>query len=109
VAQTEVAVGAQAPVFGAVDENGRQWHLDEALERSPRVLIFYRGDWWPYCNGQLVSYARKHEEFQKRGAEIIAICVDTPEQNKAMIDKLLLPLHILSDPEGERAIKPYGV
>jgi peroxiredoxin len=56
-----------------------------------------------------VSYARKYDEFQKRGAEITAISVDTPEQNKAMIGKLLLPFHVLSDPEGDRAIKPYGV
>jgi peroxiredoxin len=56
-----------------------------------------------------VSYARKYDEFQKRGAEITAISVDTPEQNKAMIDKLVLPFHLLSDPEGDRAIKSYGV
>jgi peroxiredoxin len=56
-----------------------------------------------------VSYARTYEEFQKRGAEITAISVDTPEQNRAIIDKLLLPFHLLSDPDGERAIKPYGV
>jgi peroxiredoxin len=56
-----------------------------------------------------VSYARKYSEFQSRGAEITAVCVDTPEQNRAMIQKLLLPFKILSDPEGERAIKPYGV
>ena len=54
-----------------------------------------------------MSYARKYDEFQKRGAEITAISVDTPEQNRAMIDKLLLPFHLLSDPEGQRAIKPY--
>jgi len=45
VAQTEVAVGVQAPVFAAPDENGQPWHLNEALERSAQVLIFYRGDW----------------------------------------------------------------
>lgn len=56
-----------------------------------------------------MSYARKYEELEKRGAEITAITVDTPEQNAAMIEKLLLPFHILSDPDGERAIKPYGV
>ena len=56
-----------------------------------------------------MSYARQYEKFQDRGAEITAISVDTPEQNKAMIDKLLLPFHILSDPDGERAIKLYGV
>jgi peroxiredoxin len=56
-----------------------------------------------------VSYARKYQEFQKRGAEITAISVDTPDQNKAMIDKLRLPFHLLSDPDGDRAIRPYGV
>ena len=56
-----------------------------------------------------MSYARKYTEFQNRGVEITAICVDTPEQNRAMIVKLLLPFRILSDPEGEQAIKPYGV
>lgn len=56
-----------------------------------------------------MSYARKYDEFQTRGAEITAVSVDSPEQNKAMIEKLLLPFHVLSDPEGDRAIKPYGV
>ena len=56
-----------------------------------------------------MSYARKYSAFQERGAEITAICVDTPAQNRAMIQKLLLPFKILSDPESERAIKPYGV
>jgi peroxiredoxin len=56
-----------------------------------------------------VSFARKYDEFEKRGAEVCAICVDSPDQNRAMIDKLLLPFSILSDPEGEFAIKRYGV
>jgi peroxiredoxin len=45
VAQTQVAVGAQAPVVAAPDENGELWHLSDALERAAQVLIFYRGDW----------------------------------------------------------------
>jgi peroxiredoxin len=56
-----------------------------------------------------VSFARKYDEFQNRGAGITAICVDSPEQNRAMIEKLLLPFKILSDTEGELAIKRYGV
>ena len=56
-----------------------------------------------------MSFARKYAEFQTRGAAITAICVDSPDQNRAMIDKLLLPFSILSDPEGELAIKRYGV
>ncbi len=35
--------------------------------------------------------------------------VDSPEQNRAMIEKLLLPFRILSDPDGDLAIKRYGI
>src|SRR6266536_5273843 len=66
-----MAVSARAPDFEAQDENGATWRLSEALQRAAQVLVFYRGD------------------------EITAICVDTLEPNRAMIDKLLLPFKIL--------------
>ena len=56
-----------------------------------------------------MSYARKYDQFQQRGAEVVGICVDSPDQNRAMIDKLILPFKVLSDPEGDRVIKPYGL
>ena len=36
------------------------------------------------------------------------ISVDSPEQNKAMVEKLILPFDLLSDPEGS-VIKQYDV
>ncbi len=54
------------------------------------------------------SYARHWERFQQGGLEVAAISVDGVEQNRAMVDKLLLPFPLLSDPEGE-VIKAYDV
>jgi peroxiredoxin len=45
VAQTDLTLGAEAPDFAAPDENGREWRLSDALQRSAQVLVFYRGDW----------------------------------------------------------------
>ena len=45
MADTDVAVGAQAPDFSAPDEQGRDWRLADGLARSAQVLVFYRGDW----------------------------------------------------------------
>jgi len=42
------------------------------------------------------------------GLQVVGIVVDPVENNAAMVDKLLLPFPILSDPEG-RVIKEYGV
>ena len=39
---------------------------------------------------------------------LAGISVDSVEQNAAMVDKLLLPFPLLSDPEG-RVIKDWGV
>ncbi len=53
--------------------------------------------------------AREYDQYTQRGATIAAIVIDMPEQNAAMVEKLALPFPILSDPDGERAIKPLGV
>jgi peroxiredoxin len=100
--------GQQMPNFELSDEEGSPFNLLEQLKEGPLVLVFYRGDWWPYCNGQLVSYARDHEEFDNRGVKLAAISVDPPSRNAAMVDKLDLPFRLLSDPKGE-LIKRLGL
>jgi peroxiredoxin len=56
----------------------------------------------------LASYARSWESFEDAGLQVAAICVDTVEQNHAMVEKLLLPFPILSDPDGV-VIQRWGV
>ncbi len=53
--------------------------------------------------------AREYAAYLERGATIAAIVIDAPEQNAAMVEKLGLPFPILSDPNGEGAIKPYNL
>ena len=48
------------------------------------------------------------ERFQAAGLGVVGICVDSVEQNQAMVEKLLLPFPILSDPDS-RVIREYGV
>lgn len=43
-----------------------------------------------------------------RGAMVAGVAVDSPGQNAAMVETLALPFPILSDPDGEVAIKPFG-
>src|SRR5215207_6743380 len=99
----ELDVGQKITYFELPDQQDYPWSLSGQLEMGPVMLIFYSGDWSPYCNGQLASYARKIEEFEKRGAQIAGISVDPPSNNASMVGKLLLPFPLLSDPEGELA------
>ena len=98
-----LGVGQKITYFELPDQQDYPWSLSGQLEMGPVVLVFYRGDWCPYCNGQLASYAREFEEFEDRGAQLAGISVDPPTNNAGMVGKLQLPFPLLSDPEGELA------
>ena len=98
---TEIRVGSKLADFELPDQQGYPWCLSGQLEEGPVVLVFYRGDWCAYCNGQLASYARELEEFERRGAQVVGISVDPPQNNARMVGKLRLPFPLLSDPRAE--------
>lgn len=104
----EVRVGSEIADFELPDQQGYPWCLSGQLEEGPAVLVFYRGDWCPYCNGQLASYARNSEQFERRGVQLAGISVDPPENSARMVGKLRLPFPLLSDPRGE-LIRRYGL
>jgi peroxiredoxin len=96
-------VGQKVAYFELPDQQDYPWSLSGQLELGPVMLVFYRGDWDPYCNGQLASYARQFEEFDERGIQVAGISVDPPSNNARLVGKLQLPFPLLSDPEGELA------
>jgi peroxiredoxin len=48
------------------------------------------------------------DRFEAEGVAVAAIVVDPEENNRAMVDKLLLPFPILSDPDA-RVIREWGL
>jgi peroxiredoxin len=48
------------------------------------------------------------DRFVAEGVDVAAIVVDPEENNRAMVDKLLLPFPILSDPES-RVIREWDL
>ncbi len=99
-------IGSPAPGAELLDEAGGPC----AIPRPGRstLLIFYRGDWCPWCNGQLASLARLEGGMEALGAEVVGVSVDPPERNRQMRTKLRLPFRLLSDPGGTGAIDRYG-
>ena len=104
----DLDVGQKVTYFELPDQLDYPWSLSGQLELGPVMLVFYRGDWDPYCNGQLASYARQFEGFERRGVQLAGISVDPPSHNANMVGKLQLPFPLLSDPEGELA-RLFGV
>lgn len=103
-----IATGEDAPNFDLPDGRGLPWSLSGQLESSPVVLVFYRGDWCPFANGQLATLARSHEQFERRGASVVGVSTDPPTANLVMRNKLLIPFTVLSDVRGDVAAS-YGL
>ena len=102
------SVGERVPYFELPDQQGYPWSLSGELEVGPVVLVFYRGDWCPYCNGQLATYARRFAEFERQGVRVAGVSVDPPDYSARLVGKLRLPFPLLSDPRGE-LIKRLGL
>lgn len=68
------------------------------LAGSYGVVLMYRGSWCPYCNAQLLAFARAKENLDKIGIKVVALSVDNKTDAAALVEK-----HRLNFPVG------YGV
>jgi peroxiredoxin len=101
-------VGDRAPDFSLPDQLGRHVSLAGELEQGPVVLIFYRGEWCPYCNAMLRTYGLLAADFSQRGARLVAVSPQTPDNSLTMAEKHSLEFPVLSD-EGGEVIGTYGL
>jgi peroxiredoxin len=101
-------VGDRAADFTLPNQLGRQVSLSEELQQGPVVLIFYRGEWCPYCNTMLRTYGLRAGDFSGRGARLVAVSPQTPDNSLTMAEKHSLEFPVLSD-EGGAVIGTYGL
>src|SRR5438874_6242863 len=101
-------VGDRAPDFTLPDQLRREVSLAGELQQGPVVLIFYRGEWCPYCNAMLRTYGMRAADFSERGARLVAVSPQTPDNSLTMAEKHRLEFPVLSD-EGGEVIGTYGL
>jgi peroxiredoxin len=46
-------ISSKAPDFKGKDQHGKEIRLKDVLKEGKVVLVFYRGQWCPYCNKEL--------------------------------------------------------
>jgi peroxiredoxin len=92
-------IGANAPQFALPDQLGRVIGLEGQLARGPVVLVFYRGDWCPYCNLTLRHLQAELAAIRATGAELVAISPQAPDRALTVAEKHELEFPVLSDVE----------
>lgn len=99
-----LAVGSPAPDFTLRDPNDEPVSLSE-FRGSPVVLAFYPLDWSPTCSDQLSLYQAEMSEFERFGARVLGVSVDSIYSHGAWaaVRGLTFPLLADFEPKGEVA------
>jgi len=99
----EIKVGDTLPDLKFKDADGKEVDSKSLYAKEPAVIMFYRGNWCPFCNQSLKAFQEKVSEAKDLGATITAISPEKPEELKETAKKDGLTYALLSDSTGEGA------
>lgn len=101
-------IASKAPDFKAKDQDGKEIRLKDLLKEGKVVLVFYRGYWCPYCNKELSRLQDSLQLIKDKGATLIAVSPEKPENISKTVEKTKAEYSILYD-EGLKIMKAYEV
>ena len=79
--------------------DGEDYALASAWAERPALVVFYRGGWCPYCNGQVRELAVNYPKLKAAGVQPVLISVDAPDKTAALSRQYEIPFPVLSDPD----------
>jgi peroxiredoxin len=101
-------IASKAPDFKAKDQNGKEVRLKDLLKEGKVVLVFYRGYWCPYCNKELSRLQDSLGLIKEKGATLVAVSPEKPENISKTVEKTKAEYSILYD-EKLKIMKAYDV
>lgn len=101
-------IASKAPDFKAKDQYGKEIRLKDLLKEGKVVLVFYRGQWCPYCNKELSRFQDSLQFIKEKGATLIAVSPELPENVSKTVEKTNAEFSILYD-EKLKIMKAYDV
>ncbi len=103
-----LGVSDNAPLGSLQNAEAQNVDLNTELEKGPLVLVFYRGQWCPYCNRHLAALSEIEDSLEGLGARIFAISPENPEYLQKMQEKSETSITLLYD-SAYRLIQAYDL
>ena len=108
-AQTGLTKGETAPTFTAKDNSGKTLDLKALLKTHKAVvLLFYRGQWCPYCNKQMSHLQDSLSMLTAKGAYVVGVTPETTENISKTVQKTRASFSIIQD-DNYQIMKAYKV
>lgn len=101
-------ISSKAPNFKATNQYGADVELKELTKKGKIILVFYRGQWCPYCNKFLSRLQDSIQLINDKGATLVAITPEIPESVKKTLEKTKVEYSVLYDKE-LKIMKAYDV
>jgi len=105
--ETSIEVGSKAPDFSLPGTGDKNYSLSQ-FRGVTVVLVFYPGDSTLVCTKQLCSYNNELAQFEKVGAQVLAISHQNMSSHDKFADKHKFGFPLLSDPD-KKVLNDYGV
>ncbi len=104
-----LSAGTTAPLFDKPTHLGSNFNLQNELQKSPVVVIFYRGYWCPVCHKHLSQFQEDLTEAKKeKQFSVVAITPEQFEFVEKTVEKDELTIPVIYD-EDESIMKNYKV
>lgn len=98
-----IKIGDKFPMETLMNSKNEKVSLAEIADNTPLVISFYRGGWCPYCNIQLKAIQKALPALKEKGARLVAITPETPDNSLSTQEKNELEFDILSDIDNKLA------
>ena len=108
IGRSALKAGDLLPNATLTNQIGEQVEIHKLLSEGPLVLNFYRGGWCPYCNFELKAYQDMLPQFQARGAQLVGVTPEKPDNSLTTQEKNELSYPILTDAQNGFA-KALGI
>ena len=102
-----LSVGSNLPVFELESLDGLVVS-SESFMTKPHLLLFYRGNWCPFCTAQIEELAAAYQQLEEMGITVVLISPQPVEKNQRLATRFNVAMTFLRDKDGTAA-KQLGI
>ena len=102
-----ITVGVTLPEFRLESQEG---HVvsSASFKAQPHLLLFYRGNWCPFCTAQIAELAEGYQRLEAAGIKVVLVSSQSAGKSKQLARKFDVPMIFLRDRDNEAA-KSLGI
>lgn len=102
-----IKLGTKMPDVSFKTTDGKSIKISKYMN-APAVILFYRGNWCPFCMAQIKELSKEYRKIKERGASLIFISPQSPKHTKSLAKKFDIPAVFLID-ENLKAAKQLNI